>query len=169
MNILVIKDICWDICLHRMLWSSQLSFWFPSCSDKSTKFNGVACTLSGVWYFACHWWYKLFVHRWMKGIYFASFHFPVCDLTRDIRENKNLTKISTYTVFKPFSHPGLSLVRSGPVQRSLGFWVAARVLTTTDHVSYQSNLVIPLYLYRFWQNSCFPRARSLTDLWRWTL
>ena len=30
----------------------------------------------------------------MKGIYFASFYFCVCDFTR---ENKNLAKISTYT------------------------------------------------------------------------
>ena len=32
----------------------------------------------------------------MKGIYFASFYFRVCDL---IREHKNLVKISTYTVY----------------------------------------------------------------------
>ena len=34
----------------------------------------------------------------MKGIYFASFYFRVWDLTREIRENKNPAKISTYTV-----------------------------------------------------------------------
>ena len=34
----------------------------------------------------------------MKGIYFASFYFRVKDLTREIRENKNPAKISTYTV-----------------------------------------------------------------------
>ena len=35
----------------------------------------------------------------MKGIYFASFYFRVWDLTREICENKNPAKISTYTVF----------------------------------------------------------------------
>ena len=34
----------------------------------------------------------------MKGIYFVSFYFPVWDLTREIHENKNPAKISTYTV-----------------------------------------------------------------------
>ena len=34
----------------------------------------------------------------MKGIYFASFYFRVCDLTRKLRENENLTNTSTYTV-----------------------------------------------------------------------
>ena len=33
-----------------------------------------------------------------EGIYFTSFYFRVWDLTREIRENKNLSKISTYTV-----------------------------------------------------------------------
>ena len=47
---------------------------------------------------ACHWRYRLFVHWWMKGIYFASFYFRVCDLTCKIHANKNLAKISTYTV-----------------------------------------------------------------------
>ena len=41
----------------------------------------------------------LFIDEWIKGIYFASFYFRVCVLTRKIRENKNLAKISTYTVF----------------------------------------------------------------------
>ena len=50
---------------------------------------------------ACHWWYKLFFHWWMKGIYFASFYFRVYGLTREIRENKNPAKISTYTVLDP--------------------------------------------------------------------
>ena len=38
----------------------------------------------------------------MKGIYFASFYFRVWDLTREIRENKNPAKISTYTVVNTF-------------------------------------------------------------------
>ena len=37
----------------------------------------------------------------MKGIYFASFYFRVWDLTREICENKNPAKISTYTVTVP--------------------------------------------------------------------
>ena len=47
---------------------------------------------------ACHWWYKLFIHWWTKGIYFAGFYFRVWDLTREICKNKNQVKISTYTV-----------------------------------------------------------------------
>ena len=35
----------------------------------------------------------------MKGIYFASLYFRVSDLIREIRENNNPAKISTYTVF----------------------------------------------------------------------
>ena len=34
----------------------------------------------------------------MKGIYFASFYFRVCDLTCELRENKNPVEIYTYTV-----------------------------------------------------------------------
>ena len=34
----------------------------------------------------------------MNGIYFASLYFRVWHLTREIRENKNPAKISTYTV-----------------------------------------------------------------------
>ena len=49
---------------------------------------------------ACHWWYKLFVHWWMKGIYFTSFYFRAWDCTREIRENKNPAKISTYTALQ---------------------------------------------------------------------
>ena len=41
----------------------------------------------------------------MKGIYFASFYFRVWDLTREIRENKNPAKISTYTVVCLQVHP----------------------------------------------------------------
>ena len=40
----------------------------------------------------------------MKGIYFASFYFRVWDLTREIRENKNPAKISTYTVPQNCEH-----------------------------------------------------------------
>ena len=41
----------------------------------------------------------------MKGIYFASFYIRVWDLTREIRENKNPAKISTYTVTDSLIHP----------------------------------------------------------------
>ena len=40
----------------------------------------------------------LFIDEWTKGIYFASFYFRICVLFRKIRENKNLSKISNYTV-----------------------------------------------------------------------
>ena len=33
----------------------------------------------------------------MKETHFASFYFRVCDLSHEIREDKNLAKISTYT------------------------------------------------------------------------
>ena len=36
----------------------------------------------------------------MKAIYFASFYFRVFNSIREIRENKNLAKISTYTVYQ---------------------------------------------------------------------
>ena len=36
----------------------------------------------------------------MKSIYFASFYFRVFNSIREIRENKNLAKISTYTVLQ---------------------------------------------------------------------
>ena len=48
----------------------------------------------------------------MKGIYFASFYFRVWDLTREIRENKNPAKISTYTVFDIFVK---CIMQSGPI------------------------------------------------------
>ena len=39
----------------------------------------------------------------MKAIYFASFYFRVFNSIREIRENKNLAKISTYTVHENYS------------------------------------------------------------------
>ena len=39
----------------------------------------------------------------MKGIH-ASFYFRVWDLTREIRENKNPAKISTYTVYDEIAY-----------------------------------------------------------------
>ena len=86
-------DICWDICLHRILKSS---LWFPRVQWQIFQIQQLFIhTQCSVIILACHWWYKLFVHWWMKGIYFASFYFRVWDLTR---ENKNPAKISTYTV-----------------------------------------------------------------------
>ena len=70
-----------------------------ACSDKSSKFNSFACTL------VVRRGFKIFMslvvqtfHWWMKSIYFASFYFRVFSSIREIRENKNLAKISTYTV-----------------------------------------------------------------------
>ena len=37
----------------------------------------------------------------MQKVIFASFYFRDFMFTREIRENKNLAKISTYTVFFP--------------------------------------------------------------------
>ena len=38
----------------------------------------------------------------MKALYFTSFYFRVFNSIREIRENKNLAKISTYTVLLNF-------------------------------------------------------------------
>ena len=94
MNILL-KEVFAGIFVSIACWNRHYDF--LESSDKSSKFNSFAFTLSAV-ILACHWWYKLFIHLWMKGIYFASFYFRVWDLTREIRENKNPAKISTYTV-----------------------------------------------------------------------
>ena len=55
-----------------------------------------------VLYYTCvHWWYKLFDHWWLKGTYFGRFlflHFFI--LTHKIPENKNLMKLSAFTVYK---------------------------------------------------------------------
>ena len=72
------------------------SFWFPSCSDKSSKFDSFECSLSAVMIHLRVNGGKNFVHWWMKGIYFVSFYFHICDF---ILENKHLAKISTCTVF----------------------------------------------------------------------
>ena len=90
------RDICWDICLHSKLKSS----WFPTVQWQIFQIQQLHTQCSVL--LASHWWYKLFVHWWMKGIYFESFYFRVWDLTREIRENKNPSKISTYTVCKVF-------------------------------------------------------------------
>ena len=93
------------ICLHCMLKSP---LWFPRVQWQTFQIQQLCihtqsqCSVILV----CHWWYKLFVHWWMKGIHFASFYFRVWDLTREIRENKNPAKISTYTVTK-FQNSGI--------------------------------------------------------------
>ena len=89
------RGICWDICLHSMLKSS---LWFPRKQWQIFQIQQLCIHTQCSVILACHWWYKLFIHWWMKGIYFASFYFRVWDLTREIRENKNPAKISTYTV-----------------------------------------------------------------------
>ena len=91
------RDICWDICLHRMLKSS---LWFPRVQWQIFQIQQLCIHTQCSVILVCHWRYKLFVHWWMKGIYFASFYFRVWDLTREIRKNKNPAKISTHTVFK---------------------------------------------------------------------
>ena len=88
------RDICWDICLHHMLKSSL----FPRVQGQIFQIQQLCIHTQCSVILACHWWYKLFVHWWMKGIYFASFYFCVWDQTREIRKNKNPAKISTYTV-----------------------------------------------------------------------
>ena len=88
------RDICWDICLHSMLKSS----WFPTVQWRIFQIQQLCIHTQCSVVLACHWWYKLFFHWWMKGIYFASFYFRAWNLTREIRENKNPAKISTYTV-----------------------------------------------------------------------
>ena len=79
----------------------------------------------------------------MKRIYFASFYFRVWDLTREIRENKNPAKISTYTVFlifhtsciemnQQFQGPfgPLVLTFCGPSPNFEGNWPEARLILT---------------------------------------
>ena len=91
--IFLLKEIFAGIFVSIACWNRPYDF--LESSDKPSKFNSFAyCSVILV----CHWWYKLFVHWWMKGIHFASFYFCVWDLTREIRENKNPAKISTYTV-----------------------------------------------------------------------
>ena len=47
----------------------------------------------------------------MKAIYFPSFYFRIFNSIREILENKNLTKISTYTVYwYSMSHPFIECV-----------------------------------------------------------
>ena len=74
------------------------SSWFPRVQWQIFQIQQLCIHTQCSVILACHWWYKLFVHWWMEGIYFASFYFRVWDLTREIRKNKNPAKISTYTV-----------------------------------------------------------------------
>ena len=99
MNILL-KEIFAGIFVSIACWNRPYDL--LECSDKPSKFNSFAFTLSAVLYLCVNWLYKVFIHWWMKRIYFASFYFRVWDLTREIRENKNPAKISTYTVFLIF-------------------------------------------------------------------
>ena len=92
MNILL-KEVFAGIFVSIACWNRHYDF--LESSDKSSKFNSFAFTLSAVLYLRVIDGTKLFIHWWMKGIYFASFYFRVWDL---IRENKNPAKISTYTV-----------------------------------------------------------------------
>ena len=97
MNILLKEIFAGTFCLHCMLKSS---LWFPRVQWQTFQIQQLCIHTQCSVILACHWWYKLFVHWWMKGIFFASFYFRVWDLTREIRENKKPAKISTYTVQK---------------------------------------------------------------------
>ena len=110
MNILL-KEIFAGIFVSIACWNRHYDF--LECSDKSSKFNSFAFTLSAVLYLRVIGGTNfLFIDEWRE--YFASFYFRVWDLTREIRENKNPAKISTYTVTvtlilfqtpKPYSNP----------------------------------------------------------------
>ena len=79
------------------------SLWFPRKQWQIFQIQQLCIHTQCSVILACHWWYKLFIHWWMKGIYFASFYFRVWDLTREIRENKNPAKISPITSFIQWS------------------------------------------------------------------
>ena len=71
---------------------------FLECSDKSFKFNSFSFTLNAVLYLRVIGGTNFsFIDEWREYIS-RVFIFRVWDLTREIRENKNPAKISTYTV-----------------------------------------------------------------------
>ena len=75
-------------------------WWFPKVQWQTFQIQQLCIPTQCSVILACYWWYKLFVHWWMRGIYFTSFYFRVWDLTR---ENKTPAKISTYTVLWTYS------------------------------------------------------------------
>ena len=107
MNILL-KEVFAGIFASIACWNHHYDF--LECSDKSSKFNSFAFTLSAVLYLRVMMVQTFRSLIWMKGTYFASFYFRVLDLTREIRENKNPAKISTYTVFAQGGHLNTSVV-----------------------------------------------------------
>ena len=100
MNILL-KEIFAGVFVSIACWNRP---WFPRVQWQTFQIQQLCIHTQCSVILACHWWYKLFVHWWIKGIYFASFYFRVWDLTRKIRENKNPAKISTYTVLWAVMH-----------------------------------------------------------------
>ena len=116
------------------------SLWFPRVQWQTFQIQQLCIHTQCSVILVCHWWYKFFVHWWMKGIHFASFYFRVWDLTR---ENKNPAKISTYTVPSKV----LRLVVATAVLRK---WDPGSRLEESGRVISGKNLV------NFWLKSCWP-------------
>ena len=99
MNILL-KEIFAGIFVSIACWNCHYDF--LESSDKSSKFNSFAFTHSAVLYLHVIGGTNFsFIDEWREYIS-RVFNFCVWDLTREIRENKNPAKISTYTVL--FTH-----------------------------------------------------------------
>ena len=82
------RDICWDICLHCAFRSS---LWFLAAVTNLP--NSTPCTPGAVLYLhVIFWWYKFFVHRWMKGIFFkflfSHLWFNLRNLTTKIKTSQ---------------------------------------------------------------------------------
>ena len=97
MNILL-KEVFAGIFVSKACWNCHYDF--LECSDKSSKFNSFAFTLSVVLYLRVIGGTNfLFIDEWREYIsqvfIFTSFYFRVWDLNR---ENKNPANISAYTV-----------------------------------------------------------------------
>ena len=87
-----------DICSDNLYWIGQ-DCWFVmhfliACCDKSSKFNSFACIQHNTIIVYMSLLVQIF-HWWMMTIYFMHFHFRVGD---SILENRNITKIPTYTI-----------------------------------------------------------------------
>ena len=82
------RDICCDICLNHV----EIII---ACSDKSYKFNSFACTLVVLDFHVLG---GRNFSLMNEGNIFREFYFHVFNSIREIWENKNLAKMSTYTV-----------------------------------------------------------------------
>ena len=73
----------------------------------------------------------------MKAIYFASFYFHVFNSIHEIRENKNLAKISTYTVHDKIVFFA-KLARPKKIKRvsKVGAWMDVRYLLKEFFLSF---------------------------------